>query len=90
MVNINKDVASLFGGVPTTIEIEDNSADLIVMQREDMTIHHTAQIASRYILNKEIYWVVKVLGYNASNEVLYVQLQKPTTATPEFIPEEVI
>lgn len=90
MGNSNRDVSSLFGGLPTTIEIEDNSANLIVIQREDMVIHHTAQIASRYVLNGEAYWIVKTLGYNELDEVLYIETNPATAIAPEFIPEEVV
>lgn len=89
MRNSIKNVSTLFGGISTSIDIEDDSADLMVIQREDMTIHHTSKLTSRYQL-EETFWVTKTLGYNSKNEVIFITTNKPTRVTPDFIPPEVL
>ena len=89
MRNSVNNLSTIYGGLTPTIDIEDNSADLMVIQREDMTIHHTGKITARYVV-EETFWITKVLGYNIKDEVIYIITEKPTRNTPDFIPEEVI
>lgn len=89
MRNSINSISEVFGGMPASVDIDDNSSDLVVMQRADMDIHHTARIATRYRVERP-YWVVKLLGYNASDEVVYIQTEKPTVTPPDFIPDEVL
>ena len=89
MRNSIKNVSTLFGGISPTVDIEDDSSTLMVIQREDMVISHTSKLASRYKA-EENYWIVKTLGYNAANEVIYITTEPPTKNTPDFIPAEVL
>jgi hypothetical protein len=89
MRNSIKNVSTLYGGISPTIDIEDDSADLMVIQREDMVIHHTSKLTSRYKV-EEVFWVTKTLGYNAMDEVIYIITDKPTRIVPDFIPAEVL
>ena len=89
MRNSISSISDVFGGVNPIVDLEDNSSDLVVMQRSDMTIAYTAKIASRFkALNT--YWIERTIGYNVSDEVVYIQTNKPTVSTPTFVPEEVL
>jgi len=89
MRNSISNISALYGGISPTVDIEDNSADLMVIQREDMVIHHTSKMSSRYIA-QEPYWVTKTLGYNVGGEIIYIATDQPTKIAPDFIPAEVI
>ena len=89
MRNSIHSISEVFGGISTSIDLEDNSSDLMVLQKSDMTIAYTSQIAMRYQAN-EPYWVIKTLGYNIKDEVIYIVTDPPTIIAPDFIPEEVI
>ena len=86
MRNSIRNVSDLAGGIKPTIDIEDVNSDLVVFERADMTIVYTSRIANRYKFN-ETYWLVKTLGYNAADEVVYMETERVDKDVPDFVEE---
>ena len=73
------------GGSDITQDFDDAYSDLIVLERTDMVIDSTTDIAYRCPTTKgETLWLNKRIGYNAAGEAVYILRLSHGDTAPAF------
>ena len=68
----------------SAIPFDDAYADIIVIERNVMTIATTRRIATKHSDENTALWVVRELGYNHLGEMVYIKRISESTAAPAW------
>ena len=69
---------------------DDAYAEIMVMERTDMTVAKTVRTAARFADNLTAVWIVREFGYNVANEMIYCRNISTSDSCPEWVPPALV
>lgn len=77
------------GGTGVVIQFDDVYADLMVMERDDMTVTDVKKTAVCFTSETSEIWVVREFGYNAAAKMIYCKLIEESETKPSWVPDTI-